>query len=78
MLTLDTDHPPKGKEQYTLIFISFGEPLNLSPNPPPPRTLKQNFYQFILEPLLKAANFELRVYEKVLQSMFKKAPTCNT
>ena len=75
ILTLDTHHPPKDKENHSLLFIPFGVPFNLSPTPPPPRTLKQNFCQFNLEPLLKAPNSELRAYEKVVQSMFKKSPT---
>jgi len=40
ILTLDTHHPPKDKEDHSLLFISFGEPLNLSPTPSPPQTLK--------------------------------------
>ena len=68
MLTLDAYHPPKGKEHHNLLFISFGEPPNLSPSPPTPKTLKQNFCQFISEPLLKAHNSELRAYEEVVRS----------
>ena len=40
ILTLATHHPPKEKEAHSLLFISFGEPLNLSPTPSPPQTLK--------------------------------------
>ena len=75
MLTLDTDHPPKDKENHSLLFIPFGVPFNLSSTPPPPRTLKQNFCQFNLEPLLKAPNSELRAYEEVVRSKSKKSPT---
>ena len=78
MPTLDTHHPPKGKEHCSLLFISFGEPPNLSSTPASPKTLKQNFFQFISEPLLKAPNSELRAYEEVVQSMFKESPRYTT
>ena len=41
ILILDTHHPPKDEENHSLLFIPFGVPFNLSPTPPPPRTLKQ-------------------------------------
>ena len=78
MLTLDTHHPPKGKEHRSLFFLSFGEPPKLSPTSPTPKTIKQNFSQLIPESSLKAPNSELRAYEEAVQSMFKEYPMYNT
>ena len=78
MLTLDTHHPPKGKEHRSLLYISFGDPPNLSPTPPKTKTLKQNICPFIPEPLLEAPNSELRACEEVVQRKFKESPMCHT
>jgi len=75
ILTLDTHHAPKDKEDHSLLFIPFGEPSNLSPTPPPPKTLKPNFCQSISEPFLEASNSTLRAYEEMVQSMFKESPS---
>ena len=44
-LTFATPHPPKDREDHSLLFISFGEPPILSPTPSPPPTLKHKFCQ---------------------------------
>ena len=48
------------------------------PTHPLAQTHTQNFCPFILEPLPKAPNFEVRAYEEVVQSMFKEPPLYNT
>ena len=60
---------PKG------VKVELASPL---PTHPLAQTLTQNFCPFILEPLPKAPNFELRAYEEVVQSMFKEPPLYNT
>jgi len=75
MLTLDTHHSPKGKENLSIVFITFGEPSTFLPTPPTPKALKQTCYQFTSKPLLIAPNPELRACEKEVQSMFKESPT---
>ena len=77
MLTLDTYHPPKGKKNPSIPFISLGEPSTFFPTPPPPKALKQTFCQFTSKPLLTAPNLELRVSEQVVQDMFKESPKSN-
>jgi len=75
VLTLDTHHPPKGKENLSIFFITFGEPSTFFPTPPTPKALKQTFCQFTSKPLLTAPNPELRACEKVVPSMFKESPS---
>jgi len=77
ILPLDTHHPPKDKEDHSLLSISFGEPLNVSPTHPITKTLKSNFCHPIAEPLLNAPNSELRVLKEVVQSKTKKSPMSN-
>ena len=60
---------PKG------VKVELASPL---PTHPLAQTLTQNFCPFILEPLPKAPNFEVRAYEEVVQSMFKEPPLYNT
>ena len=77
ILTLDTRHPPKDNEDRILLFISFREPLNLSPTHLISKTLKSNLCQPISKPLLNAPNYELRVLKEVVQSKTKKSPMSN-
>ena len=77
MLTFNTHHTSRSNEHLSLL-ITFHEPTNISPTPPISQTLKQNFCQFIPEPLLEAPNSELRACEEVVQSKFKESHTCNT
>ena len=63
ILSLNTHHPPRSNE-YLELLATFHEPPTLSPTPPTPKALKQNFYQLILELLLKAPNFQSRAGSK--------------
>ena len=65
ILSVDTHHPPRSNE-YLDLLATFHEPPALSPTPPTPKALKQNSCQLILEPLLKAPNFQLRAYEELV------------
>jgi len=70
ILSLDTHHPLRTNE-YLELLATFHEPPTLSPTPPTPKALKQNFCQLILEPLLKAPNFQLRACEEPVQTYVK-------
>jgi len=72
ILSVDTHHPPRSNESLELLS-TFHEPPTLSPTP---KALKQNFCQLILEPLLKAPNFQLRAYKELVQSMCEQPPSC--
>jgi len=51
MLTLDTyPHPPKGKENQSILFMTFGEPSIDFSTPPTPKALNTNFSQVKLDP----------------------------
>ena len=78
MLTLDTyPHPPKGKENQSILFMTFGEPSTFFPPPPTPKALKLNFRQVHSKPLLTTPSLELRVSEEVVHDMFKESPRYN-
>jgi len=78
MLTVDTyPHPPKGKENESILFMTFGEPSTFFPTLPTPKALKQTFCQGHSRPLLTTPNLELRVSEKAVHDMFKESPTYN-
>ena len=77
MLTLDTHNPPRSHEHLSLL-ITVDDPPNLFPSPPIIKTLKQNFCQFIPEPLLEAPHSQLRAYEEMVQSKSKESPAYNT
>ena len=74
VLSLDTHHPLRSHKHLSLP-TTFHEPPTLSPIPPTPKTLNKNFCQSISEPLLKAPNFELRAFEELVRSEYKKSPT---
>ena len=78
MLTIDTHHPPKGKENRSILFLSLGEPSTNFPTPPTPKALKTNFCHKNLEPSLTPLNHALRVSEKVVHGMFKESLTSST
>ena len=50
------------------------EPSNPSPTHPITKTLKQNFCQSILEPLLQTPNSKLRAFGEMVQSTFEESP----
>jgi len=74
VLSLDTHHPLRSHKHLSLP-TTFHEPLTFSPTPPMPKALTQNFCQLHSEPLLKAPNFELRAFEELVRSKYKKSPT---
>jgi len=74
ILSLDTHHPPRSNE-YLDLLTTFNKPPNLSPTPPIPKALKQNFCHFISEPFLAARNSELRTFEEMVQSMCEESPS---
>jgi len=77
MLTLDTYHPLKSKENLSILFITFGEPSTFFPTPPTPKALKQIFCQVHSKPLLITPNLDLRVSEEVVHDMFGESPRYN-
>jgi len=77
MLTLDTYHPPKGKENRSILFMTFGEPPTFFPTPPTTKALKQTFCQLNSKPLLTTPSPELRASEEVVRTMFKESPKYN-
>jgi len=73
MLTLNIYHPPRSNEHLGLL-ITFHEPPNLFPTPSISQTIKQNFCQFLPEPLLEAPNSELRVCDDIDQKKVQGVP----
>ena len=73
VLSLDTNHPPSSNE-YLGLSITYHEPPTFFPIPPPPKTLKPNFYQSISELFLKAPNSTLTAYEEMVRSKFQESP----
>jgi len=72
VLSLDTNHPPSSNE-YLGLSITYHEPPTFFPIPPPPKTLKPNFYQSISELFLKAPNSTLRAFQELVQNKSKKS-----
>ena len=77
MLTIDTHHPPKGKENRSILFLSLGEPSTFFPTPPTPKALKQTFCQLNSKPLLTTPSPKSRASEEVVRTMFKGSPKYN-
>ena len=71
MLTLDTYHPPKGKENLSILFVTIGEPSTFFPTPPTPKALNTNFCQVKLEPSLPTPNQQGNVVHDVFNEFLR-------
>ena len=68
MLTLETyPHPPKGKGNQSILFMTFGAPSTYVPTPSTPKALNTKFCQVKLEPSLPTPNQQGNVVLDIFQ-----------